>query len=338
LERTAPASAHDFRRLAGHGATLAGLRTGSRRQPFPSLVFSGPQNVGKRLAGVWYAAFLNCLEQEEKAPCGSCGSCRKILSSSHPDLHYLAVPDGKTVVGVGEVREGIHQLQYAPFEGNFRVLIVENAEKLTDEAQNALLKTLEEPPSRAVIVLVTPLLGALIPTVASRCRAVRFQVLSEPEVSRHLVEQGAGEAQARKLSRLCRGALGMALSLQASPDSLARRDQAIELFLALPGRDLWAASDTAQQLEKLKVGGIESTLALGQTVYRDLLVLAGGCPDLVCHDSHLEALQGAARQLSSPQIRKLLKAFGEAEQHRLANVNPKILLQRLCVCLSKGGG
>lgn len=332
-------SDHDFGKLVGHAQTLAALGRAGRRQPFPSLVFSGPASVGKRLCGIWYAAFLNCLDRDEAAPCSGCGSCRKLNAGHHPDLHFATVPEGKTVIGVGEIRELIHQLQYAPFEGNFRVLIVENAEKLTDEAQNALLKTLEEPPSRAVIVMVTPLFGALLPTVASRCRAVRFGLLPEAEVKAHLLSRGAPPEQAARLARLSRGAPGIALRLLDSPDDLARRNEAVELFLNLPGQDLWGATDTAQRLEKLKMaGGLEAVLGLGSNVYRDLMVLAAGCPELVDHDQHQEPLGRQAQRLGSGKIRLLLGAFAEAEQHRTANVNPKILLQRLCLSLAKGAG
>lgn len=330
-------SSLDFRKLAGHDSTLAGLRHGGRREPFPSLVFSGPSGVGKRLAGVWYAAYLNCLSGDAEAPCGTCPACRKLLAGSHPDLHFSTVPEGKTVVGVGEAREAIHQLQYAPFEGNFRVLIVEHAEKLTDEAQNALLKTLEEPPSKAVIVLVTPLFGALIPTVVSRCRAVRFALLAESEVVTHLCARGADDERARWLARLSRGALGTALGLLENPEELARREEAVELFLNLPGQDLWGATETAQRLEKLKIGSVESLLGLGSSAFRDLLVLSSGCPELVDHDHQLGLLEKRSQGLSSAGIRSLLRAFSEADQHRHSNVNPKILLQRLCVRLAKGG-
>ena len=328
----------DFGKLTGHQSTLDGLRHVGRREPFPSLVFSGPSGIGKRLAAVWYAAYLNCLSCDGEAPCHTCPACHKIASGSHPDLHFSTVPESKTVIGVGEVREAIHQLQYAPFEGNFRVLVVENAEKLSDEAQNALLKTLEEPPSRAVIVLVTPLFGALIPTVASRCRAVRFSVLSEALVASHLRGRGAEAELATTLSRLSRGALGVALDMLASPEDLARREEAVQLFLNLPGSDMWAATDTAQRLEKLKVGGVETLLSLGSTAYRDLLVLNSGCPELVNHERQMSTLQKRSQGLTSGNIRALLRAFAEAEAHRVSNVNPKILLQRLCVRLAKGGG
>lgn len=329
--------AHDFRKLVGHEPTQAALRGAGRREPFPSLVFSGPAGIGKRLTAVWYAAFLNCLDKENAAPCGGCNSCRKIISGGHPDLHFAIVPETKTVIGVGEIREAIHQLDYAPFEGNFRVLVVENAEKLTDEAQNALLKTLEEPPSTAIIMLITPLFGALIPTVVSRCRAVRFSPLSEEEIAGLLRDHGAESSKARELARLGRGLPGLALSFLVTPEVLTRRDEAVQLFLDLPGKDLWGATETATKLEKLKLGGVDVILALAYAVYRDLLVLGSGCPDLVSHETHLADMKARIQELPSATLRKMLRSLDEADQHRHANVNPKILLQRLCLALAKGG-
>ena len=329
--------AYDFRKLVGHDSTQSALRGAGRREPFPSLVFSGPTGIGKRLTAVWYAAYLNCHDNDTAAPCGICGACRKVLSGGHPDLHYVSIPENKTVIGVGEIREAIHQLDYAPFEGNFRVLVVENAEKLTDEAQNALLKTLEEPPATALIVLVTPLFGSLIPTVVSRCRAVRFGILSEESVAGLLRAHGAESSQAQTLARLGRGVPGLALSFLATPEGLTRRDEAVELFLDLPGQDLWGATETAQKLEKLKLGNMESILALAAAVYRDLLVLGSGCPELVTHESHLASLKSRSKELTASTLRRMLRAVSEADGHRQANVSPKILLQRLCLALAKGG-
>lgn len=129
----------------GHKEALATLRKGGRREPFPSLVFGGPAHVGKRLSAIWYAAYLNCLQTDEAAPCGECTACRKFIAGGHPDIQFTRVPEKKTVVGVSDVRDAIHEINHAPFEGNFRVWVIEDGERLSDEAQNALLKNLEEP-------------------------------------------------------------------------------------------------------------------------------------------------------------------------------------------------
>lgn len=325
----------DFSLLEGHREALASLRKGGRRQPFPSLVFDGPARIGKRLAAVWYGAFLNCHAADAEAPCGICGSCKKVQNGTHPDLHFTRVPEKKTVVGVSEVREAIHEIHHAPFEGNFRVWVIEEGERLTDEAQNALLKTLEEPPSRAVILLVTSLAGALIPTVSSRCRLVRFQSLTGKLVREALERRDVPTALAGQLTSLCEGALGAALTLAQDPNSLKERDQVVELFSRLPGSGLWQAVETAQKLEASKFGGVDAMLDLGVSFYRDLLVLSAGSPELVTHKDRQDRLEELAGDMSSGAIRQAIKEFQEADLYLRRNVSPRLLLQRLCINIAK---
>lgn len=257
------------------------------------------------------------------------------MKGQHPDLQLTRVPEKKTVVGVPDVREAIHEIHHAPFEGNFRVWIIEEGERLTDEAQNALLKTLEEPPRRAVILLVTNLAGTLLPTVSSRCRLVRFQALTGPQVENGLVALGADKSQAATLAGIANGSFGTALTLFKEPKLLEAREQIVELFCTLPGRDLWSAVETAQQLEKSKVGGVGTVLELGLAFYRDLLVLSAGSEDLVIHKTRLGELQELASRLAPPVIKQMIEEFQEADHYFHRNVSPKLLLQRLCINLAK---
>lgn len=324
-----------FQALQGHQQALGALRKGGRKDPFPSLVFDGPARVGKRLCAVWYAAFLNCLHDDQNAPCGECSSCKKINQGYHPDLHFSRVPEKKTVVGVSDVREAVHEIHHAPFEGQFRVWIIEDGERLTDEAQNALLKTLEEPPRRAVILLVTNLAGALIPTVSSRCRLVRFQGLPQNEVVEGLVSLGADSELADNLAATSGGSYGAALSLFREPKALEEREHVLELFSRLPGQDLWGAVDTAQKLEKSKIGGPARALDLGLTFFRDLLVLSAGSTDLVVHKDRLHLLEELAARVSAGSIRKAIQDFQEADHYLQRNVSPRLLMQRLCINISQ---
>lgn len=330
-------SSHDLRftALEGHRSSLEALRRGDRKEPFPSLIFSGPGRIGKRLAGIWYAAYLNCFAADTDAPCGQCGSCKKFLSGHHPDLLLTRVPEKKTVVGVGEVREAIHQIQYAPFEGRYRIWIVEESERLTDEAQNALLKTLEEPPRAAIIVLVTHLFGALIPTVVSRCRLVRFQALPVEAVKQSLIERGAPADKAGMLAQLSGGALGAALDLHRNPQSLESWGEALHLFLALPGQNLWGAVETAQKLEKLKLEGTRQILEIGVSAYRDLLLTAVGSSELVANVHCSAQLKRLGEKVQVGKVRAALEAFQEAGLHLNSHVSSRLLLQNLCLSLSQ---
>lgn len=325
----------DFRNLVGHRDALGTLRKGGRREPFPSLVLGGPSRIGKRLSGVWYAAFLNCLQTDELAPCGQCTSCKKVVSGIHPDLHYTRVPEKKTVVGVSDVREAIHEIHHAPFEGDYRVWVIEEGERLTDEAQNALLKTLEEPPRRAVILLVTSLVGTLLPTVSSRCRLVRFGSLGESDVVKALQAQGADESVAANLASLCGGSLGLALTLLREPGMLDEQERVLQLFSELPDRDLWGAIEIAQTLERSKHTTHDALIGLGLSLYRDLLLLSAGSPQLVVHKARLPRLEQLASQASVADIRSIIKEFQEAEHYLQRNVSPRLLFQRLCVNVSR---
>lgn len=329
---------HNFVSLCGHEDARASLRKGGRKTPFPSLVFDGPPGVGKRLTAIWYGAFLNCLSDDQSAPCGICTSCSKILQGHHPDLHLTRVPEKKTVVGVSEVREAIHEIHHAPFEGEYRIWVIEEGERLSDEAQNALLKTLEEPPRRAIILLVTRLAGTLIPTVSSRCRLVRFRGLTPSQMMESLVAEGAEQKLGESLTAMCDGALGSALSLLRNPKSLEERDSVLTLFSELPGKNLWGAIETAQHLEKSKLQNPAAVLELGLSFYRDLLVLSAGCENLVLHREKLPRLSELASSLSSSVIHRAIGEFQEAEQFLQRNVSPRLLMQRLCVNLSKIAG
>lgn len=327
----------DFRRLVGHESARGVLVQGGGAHPFPSLIFAGPRGVGKRLAGLWYAAYLNCLASDEARPCGACLACSKVITGNHPDVSFVAVPESKTVIGVGEIREAILGLGYVPFEGRTRVTIIEQADKLSNEAQNALLKTLEEPPTSSVLILVTSLEGALIPTVTSRCRVVAFYPLADRLVQEELVKIGAPPDLAVRLARLSQGSLGCALEFFRDPKTLDNRTEVLKLFSQLSGQGLWGATDTAQRLERLATGGLEGLLELGLSVYRDFLMLSVGCPELGVHEDLRSDFELQVQAIDLGGLRRSFELFRQAQLHRRSHVNPKILLQRLCVGLAQLG-
>ena len=325
----------DYTTLVGHSRIQDSLRKEGRTAPFPSLIFGGPTGIGKRLCGIWYAAYLNCYHDISSAPCGSCVSCKKVLGGLHPDIQRTVVPDKKTVIGVSEVREAIHEMHYAPFEGRFRVWLIEQGERLTDEAQNALLKTLEEPPPRAIIVLVSSLVGTLIPTIASRCRLHRFQALPLDLVQESLSAQASSQDLAHKLTSLSGGALGSALTLLHDPKKLEESSRILDLFSQLPGRELSEAIAISQTLEKSKTGSHRETLELGFAFFRDLLVLSAGSSELVLHKDRIRIIEDLASKMPIHTIQRILKEFQKAEYFLQRNVSPRLLMQRLCVKLSE---
>src|SRR5262245_24561078 len=176
-----------FSAIAGHRPVIELLSRAAARNTLPqSLVFAGPQGVGKRLTAVALAQTLNC-ERLIAGPlpadaCGTCAACARIARGVHADV-LVVEPGDSGAIKVDQVREAIDRTAYRPLEGRRRLVIIEEADALVPEAQNALLKTLEEPPPASVFVLITARPDLLLPTVRSRCQRLRFGPLPPAEVA-----------------------------------------------------------------------------------------------------------------------------------------------------------
>lgn len=218
--------------------------------------------------------------------------------------------------------------------------IVAEAETLTEEAQNALLKTLEEPPGSMVMVLISSSESALLPTVSSRCRSVRFQSVPPEELWRELEERGAEPEQARTLAHLARGRPGVALGWLENRALWELRCATLDLLSGLHGAQLWPALETAARLDKLRAGeearqSLAAVLDTCRLWYRDLLHLASGAEEVVVNRDRLEELRRLAVDGGLARPRKALELLLEASEHLQANLNGRLVLQRLCLHLSR---
>src|ERR687898_467947 len=170
-----------FRDLAGHRRLLElTARAAGRGSLPPSLIFAGPDGVGKRGAALALAQLFNCVSPIDGATpdaCGTCAACRRIARGVHADV-LVVEPGDSGSIKVDQARDAVERSAYRPFEGRRRVVIVDDADAMEASAQNALLKTLEEPPAGSTFVLVTARPDLLLPTVRSRCQRVRFTPLS----------------------------------------------------------------------------------------------------------------------------------------------------------------
>lgn len=217
-----------FRDVVGHRRLVSLLsRAVARGTVPPSLLFAGPAGIGKRRVAIALAQTLNCptpvsTGQIERDGCGECASCRRIARGSHPDV--LVLQPGETgSIRIEPVRDAIERAGYRPFEGRRRVVIVDDADGLVPAAQNALLKTLEEPPSTSVFVLVSAIPDALLPTVLSRCPRLRFGPLTPAEIAEALERNhGYSEAEARAVAADAEGSIGRALEAESADVADAR--------------------------------------------------------------------------------------------------------------------
>ena len=236
-----------FRDIAGHRHLLDLIAIAATRNALPpSLIFSGPDGVGKRAAAIALAQLLNCPTPKGADACGVCASCTRIARLVHADI-FLVRPSDTGAIKVDQVRDAIERTGYRPFEGRRRVVIVDDADAMLPEAQNALLKTLEEPPAGSMFVLVTSRPDLLLPTVRSRCQRLRFGRLAAEDVAGVLVKShGYDKAEAQAAAAAADGSVGDALQ-GGMDDYLGARDAAVEVLQGVAG-----SADPRRRLDSAK--------------------------------------------------------------------------------------
>jgi len=301
-----------FRDVVGHRSLIALLaRSAEHGSLPPSLIFAGPSGVGKHLLAVATAQALNCLRpcrpgaatkegpaQSTFDACGTCPACSRIARGVHPDV-LLVSPGDSGSIKIDAVRDALESTTFRPFEGNRRVVIVDRADALVVAAQNALLKTLEEPRPSSVVILVTARPDALLATVRSRCPVLRFLPLAAAEVAAVLTRRGLGEKDAQLMALAADGSVGRALE---AGDLIDCRDVAARVLSHAA-----ASNDPRRRIEGAK----------------DLLAGtgAGGAGDREQLAAHLRAMASLLRDV------ELLGAHADATA--LANADFQTGLDRL---------
>lgn len=334
-----------LRHSIGHRPLLVVLaRAVARASVPPSLMFAGPEGVGKRTIALALAQTLNCSEPRsaeglETDACGTCPTCARIARGTHPDV-VLIQPGSTGTIKVDQVREVIDRAAYRPFEGRRRVVIIDDADTLVPQAQNALLKTLEEPPAASVFLLVTARPDALLPTVRSRCPQLRFRPLAVEEIVLALTRAKMGETEARAVAATAEGSIGRALQASAG-DWVASREVAARVLLHAGG-----ASDAKRRLEGAKdllanTGGtaaedreqVSSHLRAMASLLRDVALLSTGADQSALANADVRAELG---RLQAFQGTRGVKAFEAVDQALIAltrNASPKVVADWLLLQL-----
>jgi len=238
-----------FRDVIGHRRLVDLLSRAVARDTLPpSLVLAGPDGIGKRRVAVAVAQALNCVSPrtgKDFDSCGTCQACTRIARNVHPDV-LIVEPGDSGSIKVDQVRDVIDRAMYRPFDGKRRVVIIDDADALVPSAQNALLKTLEEPTPSSVFMLVTSRPDLLLPTVLSRCPRLRFRALDDAEVVAVLKGMGKSETEARAAAVSADGSISRAL--EASTGELVEARDVARRVLKLAA----ATADPRQRLEGSK--------------------------------------------------------------------------------------
>jgi DNA polymerase-3 subunit delta' len=315
--------------LVGQARAVGRLRRALASGRFPhALCFGGPPGVGKRTAAVAVAQALNCDAAGDDA-CGACRPCRKVAAGLHPDVKVIAPKEAW--LKVDEVREAFADLAFHPYEGRRKVYVLDQADRLTPEAESALLKTLEEPPARNAIILIAARPQALLPPVRSRCQLVRFAPVPTEAAARHLAgARGLDAETARALAAWAGGSLGRALEADDARAVLDARDEAVQGALRAVDGDGAALVALAEAWDRRGREGVLEALEQLAAWLRDLLVLrVPGSEELVANwDRRVELARRAAAS-SRPALLAAARHVGAAQERIRRNANCRLALEVL---------
>jgi DNA polymerase-3 subunit delta' len=305
----------------------------------------GPPHVGKMTLALNLAQAVNCVPGGG-APCGECSQCRHVAQGRHADVRVVGVTqraDGgptRTVIGISEVKESLHQANLKPFEGSCTVIIFDGVEAMSTEAANALLKTLEEPPPQVLLLLLTTNEDALLSTTRSRCRRLGLLPLAREPMVQNLVEgHGASTQSAQRLALLSRGCFGWAINALNDPQVLEQREADLAQIKEICDSGLPAKFNFANELSARFLRDRESVkeiLYLWLRWWRDLILIKEGAEEYVQNPDEVTHLRLQATRLTTRQIVAFLKGVNQTLEALDSNANARLALEVLMLNLPGG--
>lgn len=305
------------------------LQQGIRRDALAAAyIFAGPAGVGKKLLALLLAKSLNCLAGGGDLDCcGSCASCRKIDTGNHPDVQ-LIVPDTK-VLKVDQIRSLIQEINFRPFEGRRRVFILDDADRMNEEAANCLLKTLEEPPEKSILVLITASLYALLPTIRSRGQILNFRPIPAPEIEEYLrAERSFPPDRATVAARVSTGSLGRALSLDMDAFASLQKET-FELLELLTRADDAALLSRFRSIfgPEFKRVDVDLFLQIFVSILRDLVIMEHFRDrEHITHYEQLNLLIALRHHFTMEIVEKILHELEEMGRKSHINLKPDVYL------------
>lgn len=328
-----------LRDFAGQGAVYDGLmRTLESGSFVHAYLISGLPGMGKRTLAGLMAQYLLCEREGGEKPCGTCPSCIRVRENNHPDVLIVEpgkpissqVDAGRKTIPVEDIRAVIEITGRHTFEGGRRIVMIRQADKLTTAAQNALLKTLEEPMEGTVFLLMTDAPELLLPTIVSRCRALKLHPWPDETIKRVLKARGVPESRAMEALHVCGGSIGRALDTAADEAYWQRRRDVMADFFAIPDRSeilrvssAWRERKDASDELLDDIEDMLRTLTLVRLEQRDAAVLS----------DYPAPWQRMAREAELEAFTRLADAVADARRMRLSQVTWQAVVERLLLSL-----
>lgn len=298
-------------------------------------ILNGERGCGKKLLANLFAQTLQC-EAGGEEPCYECHSCRQALSGNHPDIIRVTHEKPNTI-SVDDIRTQVNEdIQVKPYSSKYKIYIIPDADLMTVQAQNALLKTIEEPPAYAVIFLLTENAQSLLPTICSRCVMLKLRNIKDKLVKKYLMEElQVPDYKADVCTAFAQGNIGKAVMLANSEHFNEIKDEAVQLLKCIDTMELHELVEAVRRISVYKIE-ITDYLDILMIWYRDVLIYkATKNIDIVIFGEQLDYIRERAKKSSYEGIETILDALEKAKARLRANVNFDLVMELLLLTIKE---
>lgn len=325
-----------FHDILGHEQIIAHLQNAIEEDKVShAYIFNGPEASGKMMLAEAFAMALQC-EGEGKRPCLECRSCRQAADHNQPDIIYVSHEKPNTI-GVDDIRTQINNdIDIKPYSSRYKVYIVDEAQKMNQQAQNALLKTIEEPPAYAIILLLTTNADSFLQTILSRCITLNLKAVKEDKIKEYLMKHyQIPDYQADICAAFSQGNVGKAIQLASSEEFGELKASVLQLMKRLEDIDLYEMTGAVKQIAEYKLS-VNDYFDLMMIWFRDVLYLkaTNDVDGLIFKDEVYDIKKQAAKR-SYPGIETILEALEKAKIRLNANVNFDLVIELLLLTIKE---
>ncbi len=318
----------ELQEILGNQNSIAHMKEAASKGRLPhAYILNGPEGSGKKTFAGYIASALLCEKGVLNGPCGSCSSCIKAKTHNHPDI-IRTFHEKPSVLSVSEIREQVvNTIHVAPYYGPYKIYIITDSQLLNEHGQNALLKTMEEPPEYVLIFLLTDNADALLDTIRSRCIRLDMEALDLKTVEEALKAKGVSALEAASCAGFARGNLGRAKELAEGGSLRELRDETVQTLKSLKSLDALELFRRSSELDRISG---KKVLDIMLKWYRDVLMLkAGGTCFPLYFENDKAVLRRQAETLSFEGLGIVIDLVEESRQRLLAGVKPEAVFETL---------
>lgn len=325
-----------FKDIVGHEDIIRHFRSSIEMDKIShAYIINGEVDSGKKMLAKAFVATLQC-EEGGVEPCGTCKSCLKISTGNHPDV-TIVTHEKPNVISVEEIREKVVESIYTkPYESKYKIYVIPDAHLMNAQAQNALLKTIEEPPEYGIIILLTSNLNRLLETVLSRCIVLNTKPIRERDMLQHLVKElGLTEEKAYFCLDFAQGNLGKAIKLATNSEYVQVIDSVVGVLKKIQDMDVDDLASALEQIQKFKMS-INDYMDLMMMWYRDVLMLkVTGNIDKLLFKGEYSTMKKQAQVHSYKAIEDKIDAIARAKRRLDVNANFDVTMELLLLTLKE---